>query len=154
MSASHADHQSNTSCDRGAGRKAPASLTTLSESLLPYGKAFCHFTRTFHEEVDWRPEAISLICLWMKGVQDLQVSDCGLGLITAYVRLDAIRNVGMIQGLLSADVAGRMNDRVKETFQQQGRRLANASSPNTVQIEGSVDLGDAGTLRARGATIH
>lgn len=154
MSASPANHQSDTSDAAGGVGIASTPLTSLNEGQLPYGQAFCHFTRTPHEEVDWKSEAISLIRLWMKGVQDLQVSDSGLALLTAYVRLDAIRHTGVAQGLLPASVSERMNERVKECFQQQGRRLASDSSPDSVLIEASVSLGDMGSLRTRGATIH
>ncbi|AVG43872.1 MULTISPECIES: hypothetical protein [Achromobacter] len=154
MSASPANHQSETSSAAGGVRIASTPLTSLNENQRPYGQAFCHFTRSRHEELDWKPEAISLVRLWMKGVQDLQVSDSGLGLLTAYVRLDAIRNTGAVQGLLPASVSDRMNERVKECFRQQGRRLASDSSPDSVLIEASVSLGDMGSLRTRGATVH
>lgn len=156
MSATQTNQQSNARGAASEGAAAPHVLTSVSEPLLPYGQAFCHFTQTSPEEVDWKPEAISLVGLWMKAVHDLQVSDSGWALVTAFVRLDTIRATGATQGLLPADVAGRMDARAKDCFQYQGKRLLGDESSSTLSIEGSVSVGvgGMGSLRTRGATVH
>ncbi|WP_025139675.1 hypothetical protein [Achromobacter sp. DH1f] len=154
MSASEANQQTSA---RTAPATSPAGVTSLAaarEAYQAYGRAFCMATRTAPEEVDWKDEAISLVGLWMKVLQDLQLSDSGWALMTAYLRLDTIRCLGATQRLLSADVVNRMDQRAKECFDHQGQRIASDESPGSIVIEGSMDVGRMSSLRTRGASIH
>lgn len=138
----------------GASTAGFKALSDASEPYQPFGRAFCQFTRTAPEEIDWKDEAIRLVGQWMRTLQDLQVSSSGLGLLTAYVRLDAIRGTGEALQLISAEVAGRMEKRAKDCFAQRGERLTTSDSPGCIVIEGWMDVDQAGSLRTSDITIH
>ena len=154
MSASEANQQAST---RTAPATVPTGATRLDaakEGYQPYGRAFCMATRTEPEEVDWKDEAISLVGLWMKVLQNLQQSDSGWSLMTAYLQLDTVRAVAATQRILPSDVLNRMEQRAKEFFDHQGQRIAGDDTPGTIAIEGRMDVGRMTCLRIRGASIH